>query len=364
MAIHAQAGGGNGWQAPRNTGKELYDRACRSCHGTDGTGTAQTVVGFDTPLPDFSDCSFASREPDADWIGIAHSGGPVRGFDTMMPAFGDALTLDQLAMIMDHIRTFCGSDDWPPGELNLPRFLVTEKAYPEDEAAYTLGMTTEGQGSVSNKVIYEKRFGARNQLEVIVPFGWLEKETSDVEPASSGEWIGGPGDLAVGAKRALGHSLRTGSIFSVAGEFVLPTGDSEKGLGKGTTLFETFAAFGQILPSDFFFQCQAGLELPFDTDRAEREGFWRLGLGRTLTSGRFGRAWSPMLEVLGSRGLVQGERIQWDVVPQVQVTLNRRQHIMVNAGFRLPLTETGERDTQLIIYLLWDWFDGGFFDGW
>ena len=30
----------------------------------------------------------------------------------------------------------------------------------------------------------------------------------------------------------------------------------------------------------------------------------------------------------------------------------------------LPATETAGRDTQVVMYLLWDWFDGGFFDGW
>jgi Cytochrome C oxidase, cbb3-type, subunit III len=44
--------------------------------------------------------------------------------------------------------------------------------------------------------------------------------------------------------------------------------------------------------------------------------------------------------------------------------LSRRQHIMVNAGVRIPLTNRAERDTQFLPYLLWDWFDGGLFDGW
>ena len=39
------------------------------------------------------------------------------------------------------------------------------------------------------------------------------------------DWIGGIGDVAVGAKRALFHSLENGSVFSLAGELKLPTGD-------------------------------------------------------------------------------------------------------------------------------------------
>ncbi|MBM3792348.1 MAG: transporter, partial [Acidobacteria bacterium] len=240
----------------------------------------------------------------------------------------------------------------------------TEKAYPEDEAVYSAAVATEGQGAVSNKIVYEKRFGARNQFELVLPFDWRERAASGAATGNAGNWTGGLGDIAIGAKRALFHSLRSGSIFSLAGEIVLPTGDRDKGFGKGTTVFEPFVSFGQILPSEFFFQAQAGLELPADTDRAEREGFWRLSLGRTFTSGRFGRAWSPMVEFLAAREMASGEHVGWDAVPQVQVTLNRRQHIMFNVGVRLPLTDSGVRRTQLLVYLLWDWFDGGFFEGW
>ena len=76
-------------------GQRLYELACSGCHGTDGVGAARDQVAFDTPLPDFSDCSFSSREPDADWVAIAHQGGPVRAFDETMPAFGEALSEEQ-----------------------------------------------------------------------------------------------------------------------------------------------------------------------------------------------------------------------------------------------------------------------------
>ena len=48
----------------------------------------------------------------------------------------------------------------------------------------------------------------------------------------------------------------------------------------------------------------------------------------------------------------------------MQVTLSKRQHIMINAGVRFPLNERNSRRTQVITYFLWDWFDGGLLDGW
>lgn len=342
------------------TGEALYRRACASCHGADGRGASRSLLSFEEPLPDFTDCSFASREPDADWIAVSHEGGPMRGFAAMMPAFGEALSVGELARVMEHIRSFCGDDAWPRGELNLPRPLLTEKAYPEDEAVYTTSYDGEGSKTSMQEIVFEKRLGPRNQLELVVPFGWRES----TDPAGGSDWTSGLGDVAVGMKRALYHDLEKGSIVSVAGEVILPTGDEDRGFGKGTPVLEPFAAFGQILPAGFFLHLQGGLELPVDTDRAEEEAFLRLALGRSFTQGRWGRTWSPMVELLGGKELAAGEDPDWDLVPQVQVTLNTRQHVMLNAGVRLPINDSDVRDTEVLVYLLWDWFDGGFLEGW
>ncbi|MDX1582955.1 MAG: cytochrome c, partial [Thermoanaerobaculia bacterium] len=90
---------------PSTDGQTLYLRACATCHGIDGRGADQDLVGFETPLPDFTDCNFATREPNADWLAVAHQGGPVRGFAQMMAAFGEALATAELEAILDHIRT-------------------------------------------------------------------------------------------------------------------------------------------------------------------------------------------------------------------------------------------------------------------
>ena len=221
-------------------------------------------------------------------------------------------------------------------------------------------MNAEGAGAVINELLYEKRFGSRNQIEVALPFGFAESPAApvgrDAGPAS--DWGVGLGDIEVGYKRALMYNLAT--IFSFGTELKLPTGDEERGIGEGEFRLEPFLALGQILPGDGFFHLQAGAEFLGETT----EGFWRAVLGRTFTSGEFGRSWSPMIEVLGSADLDDGSRSQWDLVPQMQVTLNTRQHVMLNVGVRFPLTDSDARSTQFLVYLLWDWFDGGLFDGW
>jgi mono/diheme cytochrome c family protein len=336
--------------------RTLYDQACAACHGSDGRGVPQNQLGFDVAVPDFTDCSFVTVEPDGDWLAVTHDGGPARGFDRRMPGFGEAMTASEMQQVLDYIRGFCTNPAWPRGELNLPRPLVTEKAFPENEAVLTTTIATSGNGHVGNEFLYEQRLGARSQFEIVVPLL--------LEDAPEDGWQRGLGDVAFAVKHVLFHSLDRGNILSVAGEVVLPTGKESAGLGSGTTIFEPFVAFGQMLPADGFFQAQVGVELPFDTDRASREAFWRVALGKSFTQGRFGRSWSPMFELLAARDLEEGATTHWDLAPQMQVTLNRRQHIMINVGVRFPLNDRAGRSTQVITYLLWDWFDGGFLDGW
>jgi mono/diheme cytochrome c family protein len=338
------------------SGQSLYRSACANCHGVDGAGADPSALGFSEVLPDFTDCNFATREPDADWSAIVHQGGTARGFSRIMPAFGDALSEEEILRVIQYVRGFCASESWPRGDLNLPRPLVTEKAYPEDEAVMTVSGTLEGSTEMTSHIVYERRFGARNQFEIDVPLTVLDQ--------SNGDWAGGIGDVAVAVKRALFHSLSSGSIFSVTGELVLPTGNSDKGLGGGTTVVEPFVTFGQLLPSNFFLHAQAGVELPLNRSEAENEVFARTALGKTLTEGRWGRSWSPMAEVLFARPLEAGAATEWTIVPEVQISLNRRQHLMVNLGVLVPLTETDSRSTTFLFYFLWDWFDGGLTAGW
>lgn len=131
-------------KAPQS-GQRLYQSACAGCHAADGTGLSESELGFETPMPDFTDCSFASREPDDDWFAVIHGGGPTRAFDRMMPAFGAALSDEEIEAILAYVRSFCTDASWPRGELNFPRAMFTEKAYPEDEAVWTTGVATTGR---------------------------------------------------------------------------------------------------------------------------------------------------------------------------------------------------------------------------
>jgi len=362
-ALASQSSSSSDTALPANaTGQEIFVAACATCHGMDGKGSPPAVVGFDLPLPnghtfpDFTDCATNTVEPLGDWMAVAHRGGPVRALDRRMPAFGDALSDEQIERAIRYLWTFCDDSAWPRGDLNLPRAFFTEKAFPENESVWTTGVTTSGAKAVTNELLYEHRIGSRWQYEIAVPFG-----ASQAEPG--GAWNRGLGDVEVALRRTLYARLDRGSIFAAGAAVTLPTGKEELGLGNGFTIYEPFAMWGQIVGGSGFVQVHAGYEFPSNRTLGDREGFIRTAFGYTVAQDQgFGRAWSPMLEILAAKP--ESATTEWDVVPQLQISLSKLQHILVDVGVRVPLNEREERKPQVLMYLLWDWFDGGLFEFW
>lgn len=339
------------------SGEAIYQAGCAGCHGPRGEGAPQTSTVFDRPstFPDFTDCAGTTPELDVDWKATITQGGHGRGFSHIMPSFSEELTSEQVDLVIGYLRTLCRDPRYPRGELNLPRPLRTEKAFPESETVLTIGTTTHRAHDVESELGYEHRLTARDQLELAVPFSSVAGET--------GTRASGIGDVAAGLKHVLFASHDT--IVSGQGEIVLPSGNSDKGLGSGVTTFGAFASIGQILPAASFVQFQIGTDQPTSTDQAPRTLFWRLAAGRSFREeGGVGRLWSPMVEVMSDRDFVEGASANIDVVPQFQVTLNRRQHVRVNVGLQVPATNTAGRPKQVVFYFLWDWFDGGLLEGW
>src|SRR5581483_122072 len=167
------------------------------------------------------------------------------------------------------------------------------------------------------------------------------------------------GDTGVGLKRVFLANLHTGSIFAIQGEGIFPSGNQSRGFGTGTTTFETFASYGQFLPANSFLQLQMGADLPKDTTKSPQSVFGRAAVGKNLFQGQGrGRLSVPMTELLFDRDLQTGAKTNFDVLPEFQVTLSRRQHVRADIGVRVPVTNTAGRSVQVEFYLLWDWFDG------
>ena len=70
------------------------------------------------------------------------------------------------------------------------------------------------------------------------------------------------------------------------------------------------------------------------------------------------------MEFIAERDLVSGGTTNWDIVPELQIPLSKRMHILGNVGVRIPANNTGGRPKQVLFYVLWDWMDGGLTQGW
>jgi mono/diheme cytochrome c family protein len=341
-----------------DSGDQIYRAACVACHGSDGKGTHKSVAGFEPPdtFPDFSRCDQTTAELDNDYRAVIVHGGRYRGFSQIMPSFSEALTTEQISKVIGYLRHFCRESGWPRGELNLPRAIVTEKAYPEDEEVISTVFNARGAPGNETHIIHEQRFGKKNQIEVDVPILFQDQNRT---------WYGGVGDATLGLKRTFFSSLRTGSIFAIQGSLLVPSGSRARGFGSGTTTFETFGAFDQLFRTNTFIQTQFGADLPRHTDIAPQSIFFNTAIGQTFAADHgLGRAWSPMMEFLADRDLLDSAKTDWDILPQMQVTISRRQHIRGDLGVRVPITNTAGRAVQLQLYLLWDWQDGKLTEGW
>ena len=159
-------------QAPNR--KRNLSAGCVACHGPDGKGQSQNLRGFQPPdtFPDFSDCPTSTPEPDVQWRAIVTNGGPARGFSQIMPSFKDLLSQEQIAKVVEYLRTFCADPSWPRGNMNLPRPFLTEKAFPEDEAVVSTAINTHGAPTGGVTATYEKRIGPSGMIEVGVPYNY------------------------------------------------------------------------------------------------------------------------------------------------------------------------------------------------
>jgi mono/diheme cytochrome c family protein len=347
--------------ASLKTGKEIFEAGCAGCHGGDGKGAPQSTIGFEKPdsFPDSTRCDQTTPEDNWAWRSVIRDGGPSRGFSQIMPSFGGALTPEQIDAVVEYVRGFCKEKGWPRGELNLPLALGTEKAFPEDEVVIRNTVNAQGAPGITSEIVHEQRFGQKNQVEVAVPV--------EFQRPAPGTWYGGFGDVGIGLKRVMFSTLgnRSGSILSLFGEAILPTGIREHGLGTGVATFQTFAAYGQLFPGKFFLQMQGGADLPTDTSNVPQDVFLNTAVGKWFNQNEgLGRLWAPMVEFLAHRNLRDGAKTDWDVMPEMQVTLSKRQHVRFNAGLRIPATNTAGRDMQVMFYVLWDWQDGKLLEGW
>ena len=58
------------------------------------------------------------------------------------------------------------------------------------------------------------------------------------------------------------------------------------------------------------------------------------------------------------------DAVQWSILPQARIGLNKRGNIALNAAVEWPLNERERYDWRAYVYFIWDFADGGLLEGW
>jgi hypothetical protein len=319
----------------------MWTAWCARCHAEDGSGKVNEPTVTVEPM-DFTDCKVTTPEPDVDWERAIAKGGPGVGLSPEMPAFEDSLTPDQITLFVSHIRGFCTETGWPTGNVNFPRPILTEKAFPENElvllpavAHYpedTAPSITDG----SFKVIYERRFGKQSMFEISVPL----VTTNSLLTRTSGL-----GDIAVGVKHA---AYFTGTrIISVGLELALPTGDRFKDHGSGALKIEPYVSAGVMLGS-WYWQSQLKPEISTNTVRTRHHVVYNTYVGRDTSDAP--NTWTIGVELNG-----EDDRVA--LTPQVRKGLTGTGALAASIGMMLPLNSHEEQGWRWVGYLLWEYLE-------
>lgn len=313
-------------QAP-DSGAVLYRRWCSSCHGADGSGVASASTKLDVQPAPLGECRTSTAEPEELWVDMVTHGGEAFGLSLDMPSYGDGATPEQIRAVVRHAKSLCRERGWPPGELNFPRPQLAEKAFPENE--WVIGSRGNEQ-----KLIYERRFGRRLQLEGIV------RTATDAGDPFAG--------VTAAAKYNMWHSLERLALASVGLEVTPPLGRQD------LWEIEPFVAAGWSPGGAFI--VQAAILAVFEEFQGFTKTGWRMGVGKEL--GRF----VPMLEA-GLDVPRQGDNTLV-FMPQVWMQLSRLGHVAGSIGVALPAVGPEPRRPQLALFVLWDFGDGGLWRGW
>ena len=330
-------------------GREIYATACAQCHGQDGRGNPEWESEV-RPV-ELTDCG-TTAEPAELWQSVVRNGGATHGLASAMPAFGEAFSSEEIGAVVAYLRTFCeGADRYPPGDLNFRRLLKTGKAFPEIEWVLRASQRPAAETRESElELIYENRLGPRFQYELELPVRLATRV-----PGESG----GVGDLVVSGKQVLGFDVRRREILSGGLEIALPTGSETKGLSAGSVTFTPYLAYGRGLGRTIV-QAWSGVALPVDSDKAPRLLRYALGLSQSLGPARW--SWTPAAEWVGELEL-EGGRNSHALWLELSKPLNRLGHVIACGGVQIRIRPRSDT-YSFEAYVLWDFGDGPFWDGW
>jgi cytochrome c oxidase cbb3-type subunit 3 len=88
-------------------GAALFGELCSVCHGVGGKGDGPSAQGLEPKPADFTNCKAMAKDSDDVLFKIIKGGGQSAGRSTVMPAWGDSLSDQQIRELVKLIRGLC-----------------------------------------------------------------------------------------------------------------------------------------------------------------------------------------------------------------------------------------------------------------
>ena len=249
-----------------------------------------------------------------------------------MPAFGDALSPTisprdrSYADVLRRAGVAAGRPE--PAARVLHREGLSRERSGVDDGDYRPATSDRSQ----NTLIYERRLGARNQVELVAPV------TSTRTPRASGT-TGSATWRSPSSARCMpafggDRSARPGSKSSCR------PATSRADSATATRCSSRSPCGARCCRGTLSCRCTRGSSCPPIPTAPGKRSCAR----RSAPPSRRPRL-RPRLVAAGRSvvGPAEGGPSEWDVVPQVQVTLSKLQHVMLAAGVRVPVTQREER---------------------
>lgn len=341
------------------SGTEIYKNNCAVCHGNAGKPDENNPMFKQLGVipANFTDQLFSSREPSKDWYLVVKEGGAAKGFSEVMPAFKEILSDLQIKKVVNYIKTLAGVHDYPSGDMNFILPIRTKKAFPEDEVVWKFRFQDDADNSnndqVRNVLEIEKRIFKKTQLSI---------EISHKFDDGIDDGDGNIDQIEPGIKHVVYENQSIQFITSVGALFAIKTEESDS-----SNEFIPYIAAAKRINDSMTFQGTARSTLPadkFSDGNVEISGVMH------WSSNVLPQRFNPGMELVASfpidRGTGTGRKSfsQLSLIPQAQIGLNKRGHVMLNLGAEVPLNDTDRYDYRAYAYLIWDFADGGLFDGW
>lgn len=94
--------------ARAETAEANYRFYCAQCHGLEGRGDGPNATRSQPVSPrDHTSASEMRKLTDDDILNAITGGGPATSKSTLMPAFGDTLSKDEIYALKDYLRKLC-----------------------------------------------------------------------------------------------------------------------------------------------------------------------------------------------------------------------------------------------------------------